>query len=176
MAHKATYKFYLNRSNPQHSEVPRVFFVKTIGDKISWAIELDEFHDVMIKSEFDKEEVEYYAEFRKIIDSTSMEIFNIFGEDEVMEFSETMLWNLETLMLDQHAISRSGDNTVFPLRPISRQKYQDNQAVIEAEAAHIASMRYAAENRSGGRRINYNDLFETEPQAVARGGKKKKRD
>lgn len=161
------FEFYVIHSNPSHPEVPRLFFVKILNNRISWSIELDEVNDVIIKSEFDKEEAEFWGTLEKIENDT---VKVRLKDDSIEEtwFSDTMMWNLETLMIDNHAIIRCF-NKIYLGRPVDRNKYRNDPAALEAELRHFKNKMVISESKQ-----NRYDVFEDDTE-YAKSSKKKTR-
>jgi hypothetical protein len=163
MTGKFQYAFYFIESNPSYPDIPRLFFTKQANDgKISWAIELDEVNDVLIRSEFDKEEAQLWGTLIDISEEkSSIKIKNFEGDEEEAQLSPSMIWNLATLRQDPHALARFGSR-VFTMRLCHSGKYRDNPEVISAEETHIREMKTKAELRSS-RKSSVFDMYGDEP-------------
>lgn len=169
--HRAQFDFYIVRSNPTYPETPRLFFVKTLNSKISWAIEIDEVEDSLLPTAFDLDEAELWGALEEINPDGFAKVKL---EDKSLEeavFSEKMAWTLETLMSENHAIARL-PSQIHAMKAISRDKYRNDPAVLREE---LRQFRHAAGNTAGAGK--HYDLYIDEPKIQnlnkkkARGGR-----
>lgn len=168
--HKAQFDFYVVHSNPSYPETPRLFFVKTLNSKISWAIELDEIQDSLLNTHFDIEEAELWGSLEELqLDGSA----KVKLEDKTLEdaiFSEKIAWSLDTLMSENYGIAKYS-NQLFAMKPINRDKFQNDAAVIREELRQFR----AAANEKLGRKSNHYDLYIDEPKIENLNKKKQKR-
>jgi hypothetical protein len=138
---KTTYEFHLVHSNPTYEGMARVFLVKKQGKKIVRTIEIDEVTSTFLNSEFSEEEAELFGTVEEVASEKELVTCKAHdGETVELDFDKKIIWGIETFMLDEHIAFKKG-RLVFLARPVSRHKYKDNPAVIDAAAKHMAIAR-----------------------------------
>lgn len=172
MQKNCSFDFYLIKSNPHQPDIPRVFFTKKQSNKILWSLEIDEIYDAILDNEFDLEEAEHFGTILRI-ENNIVIVRTIAGEQE-LSFSEKLLWQIETLLLENNGFVKIG-NKIWVARPINRHKYKNDVSVDEAEKNHLREQRLRAEGRSKRDNLKLELFAESDEERVYAKQKKKKR-
>lgn len=130
------FEFFTVRSNPSHSASPRIFLIKKKNNKRIWAVEINEFEDEFLESQFDEEEAEFWG---KLITIENGIVIIENEEQEQIIFSKNIMFGLETLVFHKHAIGRS-KKKFFPCRLIAREKYKNDPGIAKSEKRYMKQL------------------------------------
>lgn len=131
----AVFEFYVVHSNPRHPGEPRIFLVKKKNERISLALEIDELNDSFVMTELDIEEAELWGAVKSISDEFSV-VLNVEGQDEVVQFSQTIIRGIETIVWHRHALG-AVRNRRYPMRWIPSSKCRNSSDWLKTENTHM---------------------------------------